>query len=123
MTVARWDRMSDGERAAWATDVAENSRLAQGLPPTVEDDGALDRLATLLASASATPARSSAARRVAVERTGIGDAGPLDTRDAAVRGSAARVATVGRSGGNRPASPTTRRRAGVGAPTLQDNAG
>ena len=108
-------------------ELIRETAVAEGLPFFVEDESALDRFATLMAHASpglasATPDPSSAVRRGAVDGSGIGAAGPRDIDDAAVRGSAARVVNVGRSGVNRPAAPPTNKRPAARTTGLKNNA-
>lgn len=104
----------------WAADETAAERTEQGLPPTVEDPVALDRLAVILTSA--TPGPSSAVRRGAVDGPGIG-AVAGSTRRRGVRGSAPRHAAeaVQSSGLSAPARSKPKKKAGVAATTPAPN--
>lgn len=93
-------------------------RAAQGLPPMITDPVILRAASDALASA--TPDRSSAVRRGAVERPGIGGAGSTRSSNSPSGKSGQRTAAARAgqpSGFHAPAPSKTKKKAGVAATT------
>ena len=102
----------------WHRRLIRETRALQGLSEHIGDDPVNVELAARFLTSALTPSSSDPA--VAVEGGANGAAGPRDTDDGSLGKCA--VVTVGRSGGNRPAAPTTKRTPPVAAGEAHDNA-